>query len=323
MAGLAVSMAVAPSEAEAKRLGGSRSSGMQRDTPNQPMQKAPDATPSPTQAAPAAVPGAAAAATKAAPAATAKRSWTGPLMGLAAGLGLAALFSSLGMGEGFASVMMMLLIGLVAFAVIRFVMARMRGGNAGQAGGLAMAGAGAGAAAANARATTSPQPMARQGVDASGVQIGTALQPPMAVPGLNDGELRQAATATARTLPAGFDGAAFERIAKTIFIRLQTANDERNLDDLRAFTTPQMFAEVQADILDRGTATQRTEVVSVNPTIVDFAEEGLDQIVSVRFVGVIRETADGPSESFDEVWHLVKTADGGNAWRIAGIQQVA
>ena len=75
------------SEAEAKRLGGGSSFGMNRQAtpPAQPRQ------PAATQQTPAA--GAATAA------AQPKRSWMGPIAGLAAGLGLAALFSHLGLGE--------------------------------------------------------------------------------------------------------------------------------------------------------------------------------------------------------------------------------
>ena len=78
-------------EAEAKRLGGGKSFGMQRQ-----------ATPAPT--APSAAGKPAAAPTAGAPAAAAKPAgmsrFLGPLAGLAAGLGIAALLSHLGIGEG-------------------------------------------------------------------------------------------------------------------------------------------------------------------------------------------------------------------------------
>ncbi len=336
VAGLTLSMV--PTDADAKRVGGARSSGMQRQTPDKPMQKAPaqqpDASPSAAPGAAAAVPGAAAAATaaKAAPAQAARRSWTGPLMGLAAGLGLAALFSHLGMGEAFSSIMMMVLIGLVGFMLLRWFMSR-RAAARGDSG-LAMAGASAGASSAGGFNDARPAPavepaMARTGSsDTTGLRIGSALNPPMGMPGAADASASSGATVGAaptaeRHLPHDFDSAAFERIAKMIFIRLQAANDDRNLDDLRAFTTPEMFAELRTDILDRGDAKQHTEVVSVNPTIVDFAEEGSQQIVSVRYVGLVREQADASATSYDEVWHLVRERDGGPAWRIAGIQQMA
>lgn len=315
-------------DAQAKRLGGAKSTGMQRQTPTQPPQKAPDpaqggaaqpggATPAGAGPAAAAAAPAAAGAKAAAPAAqAAKRNWTGPLMGLAAGLGLAALFSHLGMGEGFSSIMMILLLAMVGFMLFRFIMSRFggaRGARAG-AGGLAAAGAGAAGGSAPVDFTAAAQ----RSADASstqGIRIGSALTPPAAGTALEAIEPAKAE----RWLPADFDKSAFERVAKTIFVRLQTANDDRNLDDLRLFSTPEMFAELRTDLLDRGERSQHTEVVSVNPTIVDFADEGQQRVVSVRYVGVIREEQSGPAESFDETWHLVQSADS-PAWRIGGIQ---
>jgi predicted lipid-binding transport protein (Tim44 family) len=325
-------LALVPTDAEAKRAGGAKSSGMQRQTPDKPVQKAPadTSTATPPSGAAAAAPAAAAAA-KAAPAAAARSKWMGPLMGLAAGLGLAALFSSLGMGETFSSIVMIMLLAMVGFAAFRFFMSRRAKANgASGASPFAMAGAaaGTGAAASSAATQTMPSSMARTASDdARGVQIGSALTPPLSVPGLNDGASNVGASAAdtapaGRFLPADFDTQAFERIAKTIFVRLQAANDDRNLDDLRAFTTPEMFAELRTDLMERGTAEQKTDVVSVNATVLDFAEEGTQQIISVRYVGVIREEASAPATSFDEVWHLVKEREGGPAWRIAGIQQM-
>ena len=84
----------------AKRLGGGGSSGMQRQaTP--PAKNTQQAAPSQQPAAPAA-----------APAAQPKRSWLGPIAGLAAGLGLAALASHLGFGEGLANFMMIALLAV-------------------------------------------------------------------------------------------------------------------------------------------------------------------------------------------------------------------
>ncbi len=318
-------------DAQAKRLGGSKSTGMQRQTPTQPVQKAPDAATPAGAAAPAAAatPAAAAAATKAAaPAAqAAKRSWMGPLMGLAAGLGLAALFSSLGMGEGFQSVMMILLLAMIGFFLFRFIMSRFGNRNRAGAATDGLAAAGAGAAGGNAPIDfTATHKQAAEPFSASspssassstqGIRIGSALAPAAAAAGtaLDTGEL-----VAQNRLPADFDKGSFERIAKTIFVRLQAANDERNLDDLRGFSTPEMFAELRTDLLERDDKPQHTEVLSVNPTIVDFADEGHQRVVSVRYVGVIREEKSGPAEPFDETWHLVQTGDG-PAWRIGGIQ---
>ena len=127
----------------------------------------------------------------------------------------------------------------------------------------------------------------------------------------------------AASVPAGFDTAAFERIAKMIFIRLQAANDAGDLNDLRTFTTPELFAVVKLELQERGTATQQTDVVRVDAQVLEVASEADRQIVSVRFHGLIREESEGVAQPFDEIWHLVKPADGSREWAIAGIQQTA
>ena len=304
-----VAFTLAPSTSEAKRVGGGKSTGMQRTTPDKPAQSAP-ATP----AAPTAAPAPAAGANPAA--AAPKRSWMGPLAGLAAGLGIAALFSHFGMGEGLANFMMIALLAVAAFFVIRLVMRRFGGGGA-QASPLAIAGAGAGVGtppAAPPRFVDERPGMQRE---ALAPVIGSALQPPLAVPGVAAAE----AAPTAPTLPAGFDSEAFERLAKMIFIRLQAANDSADLNDLRNFTTPELFASLRLDLQDRGDAKQSTDVVKVDAKLIDFAEEAERQVVSVRFTGVIREAPGAAAEGFDEVWHLVKPKGDTHNWAIAGIQQ--
>ena len=101
-------------DVEAKRLGGGSSFGMKRQATPQSAPRQPAAT----QQTPAA--GAAAGAQP-------RRSWMGPIAGLAAGLGLAALFSHLGLGEEMASFMMILLLAGAAFLIFRMVMRRQIG----------------------------------------------------------------------------------------------------------------------------------------------------------------------------------------------------
>ena len=125
------------------------------------------------------------------------------------------------------------------------------------------------------------------------------------------------------TLPAGFDAAGFERIAKMIFIRMQAANDSGDLNDLRAFTTPEMCASLRVDLQERGASSQTTDVVRIDAEVLDVETEGASQVVSVRFHGLIREEKDGVAAPFDEVWHLVKPLDGSREWAIAGVQQMA
>jgi len=305
-----VAFTLVPADADAKRLGGARSSGMQRTTPATPPQNTP-----PTPAATPNTPAAAAAPTAAGATAAAvapKRSWMGPIAGLAAGLGLAALFSHLGMGEGLANFVMIALLAVGAFFLIRLLMRRFAGGSQGTP--LAMAGAGAATGRPAAPVFVDERPGMQR--EALAPVIGSALQPPVAVPGLA-GDASRAAP----VLPAGFDGDAFERLAKMIFIRLQAANDSADLDDLRNFTTPELFASLRLDLQDRGGVAQQTDVEKVEAQVLDFADEDGRQIVSVRFQGLIREEAGTEATPFDEIWHLVKPKDDSRNWAIAGIQQ--
>lgn len=310
-------VAVAPTDAEAKRLGSGRPAGMQRQMPAKQADTSPPASPnnatnSATNNA-AARPNQAAPANAAAPAAAqpAKRSWMGPIAGLAAGLGLAALASHFGFGEALGNFMMMALLAVVAMVAIGWVMRRMRGGAAASGNGPQLAGAGAPFPQASPEPVAPQAPMARDSFAAGGMGVS---------PGAAAGAGVTAASAAA--VPAGFDAAGFTRIAKMIFIRMQTANDEANLDDLRKFTTPELFASLRLDLQERGTAKQQTDVMQLDAEVVDTAQEQGQWVVSVRFHGLIREAIDQGAEPFDELWHLVKPLDDSRDWAIAGISPV-
>ncbi len=270
-----LAVALPTHDAEAKRLGGG---GIKRSVPTQTAPQTPPAQqPAPQQAAP----NKQAAAPAAAPAAATKRSWLGPIAGLAAGLGLAALASHFGFGEGLANFMMIALLAVAAFAIFRFVMRRF--------------------------AAPKPQLAAANGASFRAAE-----------PAWNPAPV--AASGTAAAAPADFDSAGFEKLAKQVFIRLQAANDAGDQADLRRFTTPQMYASIQQELLERGGQAQRTEVLQLDARVIDVATEDGQQIVSVRFSGLVREKSEQAAENFDEIWHLVQAGEG---WLIAGIQQTA
>lgn len=275
---LGMTLSIGDAEA-ARRFGSGKSMGMQRQAT--PPAKTPDAATAPRQAAPAA-----------APAAQPRRSWMGPLAGLAAGLGLAALASHFGFGEEMASFMMMALLAFAVIAAIGFFM----------------------------RKRTAAHPPALAGAG----NAGTAFQYAGNDPG-RDMEMPASTgaggAASASNIPANFDVAGFVRNAKVHFIRLQAANDSGNLDDIRAFTTPEMFAEISLDIAQRAGKSQVTDVIDIEADVIDVAEEDKRHVVSVRFTGHIRED-DGPTERIDETWHLIKPIDGATGWVVAGIQQL-
>jgi predicted lipid-binding transport protein (Tim44 family) len=253
-------------DAEAKRLGGGKSFGMQRSVPAKQS-----VAPAPQQQA-GAMP----------TAAPQKRSWMGPVAGLAAGLGLAALASHFGFGEGMANVLMLALLAMAAFMLFRFLMRR----NAPAAPAMQYAGM--------------PQ------------NAPTAFEPAPAA---------WAGSTAAPAFPPGFDADAFTREAKLNFIRLQAAFDAGNLDDLRAFTSPEVFAELSMQLAERGAAAQATDVMTLDAEVLEAVDEGNRHVVSVRFTGLVREAAEQPAMPLGEVWHLTKPASGQGGWVIAGIQQ--
>jgi predicted lipid-binding transport protein (Tim44 family) len=134
--------------------------------------------------------------------------------------------------------------------------------------------------------------------------------------------LMPASSGSASRIPADFDTAGFERNAKVNFVRLQAANDAANLDDIRQFTTPEMFAELTMELADRGTPTQKTDVVTINANVIEVDEDADRYVVSVRFTGVIRDSSHEPDEAFDEIWHLTKSRQGDSGWVLSGIQQI-
>lgn len=321
---VALCLAVLVPEVDAKRLGGGGTSGMRRDMPRQtpnndvaPRQATPQqpgqtpATPNSAQAAPGAAAGAAAAAPR--------RSWMGPIAGLAAGLGLAALMSHLGLGAELANFIMIALLVVVAFVVIRFLMRRFGPQPSGR-----MAGAGAGNAG-NFQFSGNPQGQDKSPAPAAGWSSPSSSVGSQAAAAPTHAATTQPAVlqTTAPSLPEGFDAEGFARTAKLIFIRMQAANDAGDLNDLRNFTTPEMFAAARLDLQERVSAKQQTDVVQLDAEVIDVAQDATQQIVSVRFHGLIREEQGGGANSFDEVWHLVKPFDGSREWAIAGIAPYA
>ncbi|EXI75782.1 MAG: Tim44-like domain protein [Candidatus Accumulibacter appositus] len=282
--------------AEAKRFGGGRSMGMQRQaTPPQKAAPAPANSASPAAAAP-------------------KRNWMGPLAGLAAGLGIAALLSHFGLGEGMANLVMIALLAMAAFFVFKLLFRRKAASPAGAGEPLRFAGAGGWFAGAGGPAAVPPP---AQRFDAHLGLPGTGR------PEHSSGTAGNMAAQVPAGIPAGFDVEGFLRVAKLNFVRMQAANDAGNMEDIREFVTPEVFAEIKLQMGERGEAAQQTDVVTVDAELLEVLTEGKRHIASVRMKGMIREEADATAEPFDEVWNLTKPVDGPGGWVVAGIQQAS
>jgi predicted lipid-binding transport protein (Tim44 family) len=274
-------------DAEAKRLGGGKSAGMQRQ-----------ATPAAPAAAPtqAAKPAAAPAATATPPKQGMSR-FLGPLAGLAAGLGIAALLSHFGLGEAAANFMLIALLAVAAIFLVRFLMRKREPQAAMQYAG----------AAPGANAPANFTPAASQFEASSEVGAGNTAT--------------SAATAAVGSIPADFDVPGFLRQAKLNFIRLQAANDRGDMDDIRQFVAPELYAEIEMQFRERGSKAQETDVQQLDADVLEVVTEGGNHVASVRFHGTLREDDAAPA-AFAEVWHLTKPIDGSRGWAIAGIQQL-
>ena len=110
----------------------------------------------------------------------------------------------------------------------------------------------------------------------------------------------------------------FLRDAKVTFIRLQAAYDQKNLDDLKSFTLPEVFAEIQMQLNERGDELNVTEVINLNAELLDTSKQAYSTVASVRFTGTIKENNE--ISSLDEIWHFSQL-DRSKDWLISGIQQ--
>lgn len=238
-------------------------------------------TPQQAPKAPAAAPAPAQGATPA----PAGNKWLGPLAGLAIGAGLGAMFAGGGLGGAMGGILM----AMLAAGVVMFLIAKFR------------------------------KPQAAMQYAGAGAPYGGS-QPHQPLSGGSAAPLA-ASAATAADIPADFPVESFLRSAKTSFIRLQAANDRKDLNDIREYTTPEMFAEISMQIQERDDAPQKTDVIAISGELLQVTNENDLAIASVRFTGQLREN-NGTPENVDEIWHVQKDLrDDKSVWLLAGIQQ--
>ena len=307
---MALSFTLASTSADAaKRMGGGKSVGQQSSNVTKR-----DAAP----AAPAATPGAAAA--PAAAAAAPKKPWGAMLGGLAAGLGLAWLASSLGLGGAMANILMFALLALVAVVVIGFVMRKMKGGATQGNSPFALQGAGSAAtpksySPQNVGNDASARPWERNSMafDASSQGAGSGS---MIGSGL--------AGSQSWGVPAGFDADGFLKACKANFLTLQDAWDRSDINNLRAMMTDDMLKEIKTQLAEReshtGAGVNKTDVQRLDAELLGIEELPDVYMASVEFSGMILEDASVGATSFREVWNMTKPRNGTGGWLVAGVQ---
>ena len=308
---LTAAIAFTGADAEAKRMGGGKSVGKQSSNVTQ------------REAAPASAGAAKPAAPAPAPTATPapKKPWGAMLGGLAAGLGLAWLASSLGLGAGMAQFMgfalAALAIMLVAGFVMRYLKSRREGD--GQASPFAFQGAGATPARdynpSNVGNDASARPWEQQasGFDASAAPVRSNTRIGSALLGQGPNW----------SIPDGFDAAGFVAAAKQNFISLQAAWDRADIPALRAMMTDNMLAEIQSQLAERAQLVQgpnTTEVVMLEAQLLGIEDLGEGYMASIEFSGMIREEPSAGPSPFREVWNMIKPKNGHSGWLVAGVQ---
>lgn len=298
-------LALLPQEAEAKRMGGGRSFGKQSQSVSKRFQapaqnrQSQNASQQPNSAA-------------AGNAATNRNRWLGPIAGIAAGLGIAALLSHLGLGGALASMMAnLIVIALVAFLVI-WIARKFLGKR--QTPAYANAGNNSPSFGTSQKPNSiPPSPFSFDSNKNHSQNISQNIP--------NTANDISIADSSPWGIPEDFDQHAFLQNAKKQFIRLQASWDEGNLNDIRNFTTAEMFADAQIELSERAGQLNRTEILDLEAELLGIEQTSKEYIASVLFVGNVRE--EGVTKPLNEVWNLTRLRNDQekSGWLLAGIQQ--
>jgi predicted lipid-binding transport protein (Tim44 family) len=244
------------------------------------------------------------------------------LGGLAAGLGLAWLASSLGLGAAFGEFLMFGLLALVIMLAVGWFIRSRRAAQP-NAAGAPFAFQGASDAVhgptsykpENVGNDASARPWERSSTfdtlkptpDSSRSMIGSGLE-----------------GSQNWSIPAGFDTDGFLRAAKTNFVSLQAAWDKSDVGALRVMMTDPMLKEIQSQLAEResqpGASASVTEVVMIEAQLLGIEERADDYMASVEFSGMMREEPSAGPSPFREVWNMTKAKRGQSGWLVAGVQ---
>jgi len=257
-------------EAHAKRFGGAKSFGSAPSHQTRQTQSPTTTTTTPTRQ----------------PAATSGASrWLGPLAGLAAGGLLASLF----MGDGFEGlqIMDMLIFGLIAFLLFRFLAARRK-----QAGPLTANGA----------------PMQRE-------------MPTTAAPSSIFGAGSAAALKPVINAPAWFNEQSFVAAGREHFLSLQQHWDANEMEQIAEFVTPQLLEFLKRERADLGDGFQSTYIDNLEVQLDGVDDLSDKTVATLSFSGLSKTSRFDQGEAFSESWRLERAVGDNQPWLVAGIRQ--
>ncbi|UYZ84821.1 Tim44 domain-containing protein [Entomomonas sp. E2T0] len=263
---LSLSMVLMSFDAEARRFGGGRSFGKapshqqtRQATPNKPAAN-------PNQ--------------KAAPG----RSWMGPLAGFVAGGLLASLFMGGFSGINFFDI---IVIGLLAFFIIRFIRSRMQPQQQ----------------AVNNSVNTF------QGQDNNQSPIFGTQRPATAVvePVIN--------------APTWFNADSFVAAAKEHFMALQEHWDANEMDKIAEYVTPELLTFLKQERAEAGDGFQSTYIDNLEVVLDGVDNDAEKTVATLTFTGVAKTSRFDQGEAFNESWRMEREEGENKPWLVAGIRQ--
>jgi predicted lipid-binding transport protein (Tim44 family) len=235
------------------------------------------------------------------------------LGGLAAGLGLAWLAHSLGLGAAFGEFLLMGLLALVLMWVVGLWLRR--------------------------KTPATRQTFAYQAVGPESAALAPQYNPQhvgndaSARPWEGQAHFDAAAHTSASSplgqtspwgIPSGFDASGFVAAAKSHFITLQDAWDRSDIQALRAMMTDEMLDEIRQQLSEReahtGGQANKTEVVVLEAQLLGIEDLGSGHMASVEFSGLIKEDQSAGPSPFREVWNMTRAKDSADGWLVAGVQ---
>ncbi|WP_313506249.1 Tim44 domain-containing protein [Stutzerimonas kunmingensis] len=261
-------------DAHAKRFGGGKSFG---SAPSHQTRQAPQQTQAAPNQAGRQTPAAASGASR----------WLGPLAGLAAGGLLASMF----MGDGFEGIQFMdiLIFGLIAFLLFRFLAARRRQQQPAMAG---------------------HAPMQRDMPQQPSTSIfGGSAAPVAATPVIN--------------APAWFNEQSFVAAAREHFLSLQQHWDANEMDKISEFVTPQLLSFLKQERAEIGDAYQSTYIDDLQIQLDGVDDDAEKTTATLTFTGTAKTSRFDQGEPFSESWRMERAQGENQPWLVAGIRQNA
>jgi len=122
-------------------------------------------------------------------------------------------------------------------------------------------------------------------------------------------------------IPADFDVNTFLDTARQQFATIQNLWDKGDVAQLREYLADDFLAELHDQIQMNQGQTNVTEIVLLNAELLGIETVAGGHLASVRYSGMMRESAGAEASHFEEVWNLYKAE--GQGWLLAGIQQLS